>query len=118
MVAACCYVLLHTICCALVVCASPTLLLQLVVGDSPLNLNLMKLVNVSGTFQMGTPSCPIQSLINIYIPGGDPTTGVFVMPGAKYDVHAYTQVGVRDVPDSRNLEYYCKQVAPTALATS
>jgi hypothetical protein len=57
-----------------------------VIGDSPLNLNLQK-INVSGTFQMGTPTCPIQSLMNVFIPGGDSTFGIFAMRNASYDVH-------------------------------
>lgn len=67
---------------------------QLVIGDSPLNLKLQKM-NISGTFQMGTPTCPIQSLMNVFIPGGDSNFGVFVMRNASYDVHAAFTVGVQ-----------------------
>lgn len=61
--------------------------MQLVIGDSPLNLNLQKM-NISGTFQMGTPTCPSQSLMNVFIPGGDSAFGIFAMRSASYDVHA------------------------------
>jgi hypothetical protein len=37
---------------------------------------------------MGTPTCPIQSLMNVFIPGGDSTFGIFAMRNASYDVHA------------------------------
>ena len=60
---------------------------QLVIGDSPLNLNL-RVWNVSGTFQMGTAACPIASLINVFIPGGNSTWGIYALRSASYDVHA------------------------------
>jgi hypothetical protein len=62
------------------------LLLQLVIGDSPLNLNLQSM-NISGTFQMGTAACPIKSLVNVFIPGGTSTFGIFAMSSASFDVH-------------------------------
>jgi hypothetical protein len=68
-------------------CPPFLVVLQLVIGDSPLNLNL-QFMNVSGTFQMGTPACPIQSLMNVFIPGGNSALGITVTAAAKYDVHA------------------------------
>lgn len=65
----------------------PACLLQLVVGDSPLNLNL-QVMNVNGTFQMGTADCPITSLINVFIPGGNSTFGIYALRPSSYDVHA------------------------------
>jgi hypothetical protein len=62
------------------------LLLQLVIGDSPLNLALQSM-NISGTFQMGTAACPIKSLVNVFIPGGTSTFGIFAMRDASFDVH-------------------------------
>lgn len=78
------------------VCAlrSAFVLLQLVIGDSPLNLNL-QFMNVTGTFQMGTPSCPIQSLMNVFIPGGNSAWGITVTASGKYDVHAAFTVSAR-----------------------
>jgi len=57
--------------CATALCQEPLLLwlslfccllplLQLIIGDSGLQLNIRKLV-VSGTLIMGTPDCPITS---------------------------------------------------------
>lgn len=79
------------------------LCIQLVIGDSPLTLNLKNLV-VSGTFQLGTSQCPVKSQITVNIPGGDETYGIDVLQGATYDVSAYTQVlgsggGCNRVPD-------------------
>lgn len=71
-----------------------SVLLQLVIGDSPLNFNL-QFMNVAGTFQMGTPSCPIQSLMNVFIPGGNPAWGITVQASGKYDVHAAFTVSAR-----------------------
>lgn len=62
-------------------------LLQLVVGDSPLNLNL-QVMYVNGTFRMGTADCPISSLINVFIPGGNSTFGIYALRPSNYDVHA------------------------------
>lgn len=60
---------------------------QLVVGDSPLQLNFQHMT-VNGTFRMGTPGCPINSRITITVPGGDETRGIDVGGrNASYDVH-------------------------------
>lgn len=48
-------------------------------------------MTVNGTFQMGTPTCPIQSSIKVTIPGGTQgINGIYVNPSAKYDIHGYT----------------------------
>jgi hypothetical protein len=60
---------------------------QLVVGDSPLQLNFQHMT-VNGTFRMGTPGCPINSRITVTVPGGDETRGIDVGGrNASYDVH-------------------------------
>jgi hypothetical protein len=66
-------------------------LLQLIIGDSPLKISF-NILRVSGTFQMGTPDCPIQSGITVTVPGGDERYGIDVDKGAKYDVHGAVQV--------------------------
>jgi hypothetical protein len=54
-----------------------------------------------GAFELGTPTCPIQSQIKVTIPGGNENYGIDVQPGGVYDVHGYTQVctAVTDVTD-------------------
>lgn len=80
-------------------------MLQLVIGDSPLRLNLLTL-NVSGTFQMGQPTCPIQSLITVFVPGGNSNLGVFALSGATFDIHGFVAVseGVQICPQLDSVE--------------
>jgi len=49
---------------------------------------------VQGTFEMGSPSCPIQSGIEIIVPGGVESNGIDVLDSGKFDVHGFTQVNV------------------------
>jgi hypothetical protein len=66
------------------------MLLQLAIADSPLSLQISAMA-VMGTFEMGTPECPIQSGIVVTIPGGVETNGIDVLDSGKYDVHGFTQ---------------------------
>lgn len=62
----------------------------LIVADSAVTI-VTQLLNVSGTFQMGTATCMIKSPITLFMPGGTEGVGIFVQPGATYDVHGFTE---------------------------
>ncbi|KIY91608.1 hypothetical protein MNEG_16356 [Monoraphidium neglectum] len=46
-----------------------------------------KIIDVSGSLIIGTPSCPIQSALVFTVPGGDATFGINALPGSKVDIH-------------------------------
>eukprot|EP00775_Hariotina_reticulata_P006839 gene6839-7057_t len=66
----------------------------LIIGDSPLKLSFANM-RVTGTFQMGTPDCPLRSGISVTVPGGEELYGIDVDKGAKYDVHGFIQEAVQ-----------------------
>eukprot|EP00775_Hariotina_reticulata_P007671 gene7671-7873_t len=62
----------------------------LAIADSPLMLQFSALL-VMGTFEMGSASCPVQSGIQITVPGGAESNGIDVMETGRFDVHGFMQ---------------------------